>query len=72
MLNLLHILLQAIFLFIVVAMVGTREVADELGMLVVVKSLLLYLCLMFGTFYIYYSIYKILTDPNRRRHTDRV
>jgi phosphoglycerol transferase MdoB-like AlkP superfamily enzyme len=72
LLNLLHILLQGIYLYIVVGIVGPRQAGDLPGMLGIVKSLLLYLCVMFGTFYIYYSFYKLLTDPNRRRSTDRM
>ena len=70
--NLLHIAVQAILLYVVIIMVNLKQVTDILSATKQVGGLALYLCAMFASYAIYVGLIRILTVYNRERITDRI
>ena len=68
LLGLLHIALQLVWIYLIVALINTREAADVMEELRVIRSLITHVSLMFGTFYIYYALNRLMGIQSRQHN----
>ena len=68
LLGLLHIALQLVWIYLIVALINTREAADVMEELRVIRSLITHVSLMFGAFYIYYALNRLMGIQSRQHN----
>ena len=66
-LTVLHLLVQIIMIWLIVSSLNSEEARAPYELLQTMMSMIAYLSVMFGSFFIYYTVIKLITKRNMSR-----
>ncbi|MDP8238201.1 MAG: hypothetical protein P9X24_03840 [Candidatus Hatepunaea meridiana] len=66
-LTVLHLLVQIIMIWLIVSSLNSEEARAPDELLQTMMSMIAYLSVMFGSFFIYYTVIKLITKRNMSR-----
>ena len=69
--TLLHMLVQLLIIWIIVGILNNKIGKTPEDILIIIKRILAHMSIMLGSYYLYGSLIRLFTGPNKSRHSSQ-